>query len=301
MALSSKAEGVDEWGNTTYKEPSTGVMFLLCVSLYWGCQVNKNISHTTTCGVAATWYFSTVIDHKPTPAAFKRTMTTSFGSVCLGSLIVAILQALRSMLRNAKGRNALIALVAMCLLACIESLIRYFNKYAYAQCAIYGTSFVQSAKATWNLFTSRGILAIINDDLTGMAIMCGAFIGAVVSAGTGFGIGYLYYWNSDKVDNDTSIAITSALAGYGFFIGFVLCFCVLMVLASAVIALFVCYAEDPAAMNQNRPEEYNRLTGAKPEWGNVMQFNVGPRQPVAQQGGPKIFEPTVETTPTQNV
>ena len=30
-------------------------------------------------------------------------MTTSFGSICLGSLIVAFLQAVRAMLRNARG------------------------------------------------------------------------------------------------------------------------------------------------------------------------------------------------------
>ena len=33
-------------------EPSGFIIFLLFVSFYWGIQVNKNISHTTTCGVA---------------------------------------------------------------------------------------------------------------------------------------------------------------------------------------------------------------------------------------------------------
>merc|ERR1712154_98251 len=113
-----------------------------------------------------------------------------------GSLIVAILQAIRAMLRNAKQRANLLTLIALCLLGCVERLIRYFNKYAYAQCAIYGTSFVTSAKATWNLFMTRGLLAIINDDLTGMAIGCGALIGGVVSAATGFGIGWFFYSDS---------------------------------------------------------------------------------------------------------
>ena len=87
--------------------------------MYWGFQVNKNVSHTTTCGVAATWYFSTVVDHKPTPAAFKRTMTTSFGSVCLGSLIVAFLQAVRAMLRGFQNSRSCLTLIAICLLRCI--------------------------------------------------------------------------------------------------------------------------------------------------------------------------------------
>eukprot|EP01083_Nonionella_stella_P221722 791869_1 len=265
---------------TTSGSPNNFIIFLLLISLYWGFQVNKNISHTTTCGVAATWYFSTVIDHKPTPAAFKRTMTTSFGSVCLGSLIVAFLQAVRAMLRASKNSRGILTCIALCLLGCIERLIRYFNKYAYAQCAIYGTSFIQSAKATWQLFMSRGILAIINDDLTGMAIGCGALIGGVVSAGVGFGIGYLFY--KDDTGNDTYPIIPIYLAIYGFLMGLVLCHCVLTVLASCVIALFVCYAEDPAAMNQNRPEEYNRITQAKPTWGDIYR-NHGGRNNVATQ------------------
>merc|ERR1712129_350721 len=150
-----------------------------------------------------------------------RTMTTSVGSVCLGSLIVAFLQAVRAMLRSSKNGRSFLTLIALCLLGCIERLIRYFNKYAYAQCAIYGTSFVTSAKATWNLFMNRGILAIINDDLTGMAIGCGAMIGGIVSAGTGFLIGYAFYGQSE--DEEVYPTVPVALAIYGFFIGLVFC------------------------------------------------------------------------------
>merc|ERR1712025_308642 len=113
----------------------------------------------------------------------------SFGSVCLGSLIVAFLQAVRAILR------------------CIERLIRYFNKYAFAQCAIYGTSFVTSAKATWNLFMTRGLTAIINDDLTGIALVCGSMIGAVVSAIAGYVIGYAFYGNDDDEDVSTLLPV----------------------------------------------------------------------------------------------
>merc|ERR1719410_53727 len=277
----------------TTQEPSTAVIFVLLISFYWGFQVNKNVSHTTTCGVAATWYFSNVVDHKPTPAAFKRTMTTSFGSVCLGSLIVAFLQAVRAILRSSKNGRSFLTLIALCLLGCIERLIRYFNKYAYAQCAIYGTSFVTSAKATWNLFMNRGVLAIINDDLTSMAIGCGALIGGVVSAGTGFGIGYAFYGGSD--DEDVYPTVPICLAVYGFFIGLVFCASVLMVIASAVIALFVCYAEDPATMSQNHPEEYQNLVNAKPEWGDVYRNygNMG--------GNPNPVGPSMVIPPAQQV
>ena len=143
------------------------------------------------------------------------------------------------------------------------------------------------------MFMNRGILAIINDDLTGMAIGCGALIGGVVSAAAGFGIGYAFY--SD--DDDYYPTVPVVLAVYGFLIGLVFCASVLMVIASAVIALFVCYAEDPASMNANHPDDYQRLTAAKPEWAVVYRTyggaaNVNPVGPnmVVQPVQPIVYQ-----------
>merc|ERR1712013_333220 len=146
------------------------------------------------------------------------------------------------------------------------------------------------AKATWNLFMTRGLTAIINDDLTGIALGCGAMMGGVVSAGAGFAIGSVFYGDDD--DEDVRTALPVGLALFGFVIGFILCRCVLQVIASAVIALFVCYAEDPASMFANRPEEYQRLLDAKPTWGDVYTTYGGAR---VQQVGP-----VMHVAPAQN-
>lgn len=228
---------------------SLGV-FLMLISFYWGVNVFRNVSHTTTCGVAATWYFSSD-PHKPSWSAFKRTMTTSFGSVCFGSLLVAILQACRTFLRCCRG--GICICIALCFLACIEWLLRYFNLYAFAQVAIYGTSFIESAKATWNLFLAKGILAVINDDLTGLALSCGAFFGFVVSGFVGYFVCMAFY---------DSVGLAVLLAIYGAFMGYALTVLILLVVRSGVVCLFVCFAEDPAALLANRPDAYNRLVTA---------------------------------------
>ena len=75
----------------------------------------------------------------PTILSFKRSITTSFGSICLGSLLVAILETLRTLIRYARAqRDNIIAFCADCILGIIESLLRYFNLYAFTQVAIYG-------------------------------------------------------------------------------------------------------------------------------------------------------------------
>ena len=40
-------------------------IFLMLISLYWGCEVNSNIGHVSFCGVAAVWYFSKNSDLSP--------------------------------------------------------------------------------------------------------------------------------------------------------------------------------------------------------------------------------------------
>jgi hypothetical protein len=92
----------------------------------------------------------------PTLKAFKRAMTTSFGlfnlntgSNCYGSLLIAIVQTLKAMTDQAKNQanndgNAGLAILCCCLkclLACIEDILEYFNKYAFTQVAIYGKDY----------------------------------------------------------------------------------------------------------------------------------------------------------------
>ena len=116
-------------------EFNEGVVFLLLISFYWNLEVFKNIGHATVCGVAATWYFTTENEldlRSPTGPAFKRTMTTSFGSVCFGSLIVAFLQAMRAFIQMTQDRgHELLQCLCLCILNCIERAVRWFNKYAF--------------------------------------------------------------------------------------------------------------------------------------------------------------------------
>ena len=263
-------------------QPNNFVIFLLLVSFYWAFQVNQNISHTTTCGVTAAWYFSTELNYNPTPPAFRRTMTTSFGSVCFGSLLVAFIQALRQMVRMAQNtNNQWVTCLAICLLNCLESIMRFINKFAFAHCAIYGTGFVQSAKQTFDLFARRGIQALINDDLTGLAIFAGALIGGIVSAGIGYLLGYIFYHTDDH--HDVRVWVPVSLAVYGFFVGLLFCMTVLYVVHSSIVCLFVCYCEDPATLSENRPEEYQRIAGVKPEFQEIYTQYGGGRRHVAPQ------------------
>ena len=53
-------------------------------------QVVKGIMHVTTAGVVGSWWFSPHVRGDVVLQSIKQSVTTSFGSVCFGSLIVII-------------------------------------------------------------------------------------------------------------------------------------------------------------------------------------------------------------------
>ena len=226
------------------------VALLLLLSLYWGFEICKNILHATVCGVTGAWYFSKDTS-EPTKPALKRTLTTIFGSICFGSMIVAILQVIKAVLRSqARGPCGCIILM---ILSCIESLVRKFNMYAYVHCAVYNNNFIDAASKTFSLFQSRGLYAIVNDQLTGLVMTCGGLMSFIVSFGIGFGLAFAFFPNYMNV----IIAILYGIIGG--YLGAVLCMIVLRVIPSSVAALFVCFAEDPGALKDNRPEAFDGL------------------------------------------
>jgi hypothetical protein len=84
-------------------------ILLLLVSYHWTSQVIKNVLHVTVSGVVGTWWFApqdylsvfspAIVD------SFSRATTYSFGSICMGSLLVAIIQTLENLARNARRHD----------------------------------------------------------------------------------------------------------------------------------------------------------------------------------------------------
>lgn len=113
-------------------------------------------------------------------------MTTSFGSICFGSLLVAIIQALRALANQAQaeGDAGILACIAECILACLASLLEYFNKWAFVYVGLYGYSYCEAGKNVITLFQNRGWEAIIADDLVGntmflVSVIVGGVTGCV--------------------------------------------------------------------------------------------------------------------------
>jgi hypothetical protein len=225
-------------------------MLFLVLSLYWVWQYVASTVHVTVAGAFASWYFFGSRATSVVLSSLRRGFWSA-GSVCLGSLIVAILQFIRNLVsRNGDGENFLAQMV----LSCIESLVRFYNKYAFCYVAIYGQSFSEAGRSVFSLFERHGIATLLNDSTTDLILTMAVFIGGAFGMLATGVIGIAVYGTS-------SGALFFVMAG-GAFVSGGLVYFVMQTVDSCVATLFVCFVEDPAALSVTAPEAYTILSTA---------------------------------------
>jgi len=221
--------------------------------------VIKNVVHVTVAGATASWYFSSV-ERRPVAASFKRATTTSFGTICFGSLVVAALQACATLgnlinrsglaRRQGGGGGGVAACILMCCGYCASNLVRlvrFFNHYAYTHVAIYGYAMVPAAKATYGLVKGVGLLPLMGNRLLQGVIT----VGCGLAGGLGAGIAALFLLLSPTLrelmtwGSPTPVSYEWALVWLCFTIGWLVSLPLLEIAQSVVCALFVCLAEQP--------------------------------------------------------
>ncbi|KAF0686137.1 Aste57867_22102 [Aphanomyces stellatus] len=229
--------------------------FFMLVSFFWGVNVIKNVLHTTVAGTVASWWMAGD-PRKATAGAFRRATTTSFGSICLGSLLVAILQAMETVANEAKSRGDWVACVAECFLKCLRGIMEWINRWAFVYVGIYGFKFFHAGKSVFTLFSTRGLSAVVNDDLIGHCMGFMALSNGLICALLG-----LAYTCVDK-EHTAFPGGTVIFPIIGLAVGIGVALIPLSVIDSAVATVFVCFAEDPAAFAQTHPELYTNMVAA---------------------------------------
>lgn len=154
----------------------SGITFLFFLSYFWTHQVIQNTMQVTSAGVIGTWWFvpeeASSFCSSAITDSLTRATTYSFGSICFGSLLVALVQALRQLHRQLHDRRdfQILVCVVQCILACIEDIIEYLNKWAYVYVGLYGYSYLDAGKNVLQLFQNKGWTVIITDDLCDNAL-----------------------------------------------------------------------------------------------------------------------------------
>nr|CCC93815.1 unnamed protein product [Trypanosoma congolense IL3000] len=234
--------------NQVVTGPVYAFLFVLLLSLFWTQQVVWNLMHVTTAGLTATWYFAgkNNMPRNPTLASFKRGATTSFGSICFGSLLVAIVGVIRVIVSSLKDSDdEVLHGIFLCIINILQDLLEYFNTYAFVHVAIYGCGYTEAAKKTWELCKQCESAAIFNDALIDNTLFIFIVLNSVLTAGV--------------------VALTcgsQVVLGVPLFVT-VLCHIILLApLSSIVTTFFVCYAEVPEGLRHSAPELYAAIHSA---------------------------------------
>ncbi|XP_049936253.1 uncharacterized protein LOC116263162 [Nymphaea colorata] len=231
---------------------------ILSVSLFWTGAVLCNMLHVVVSGMV----FHVLIhggEGLPLPSnplvrSLRHAATTSLGSICYGSLFTAAIRTIRWEIRGIRskiGNNECLLCCVDFLFNLVETLVRFFNKYAYVQATVHGKSFNRSARDAWELFQSTGIEALIAYDCSGAVLLMGTILGGLI-AGTAAGT-WTWFKRRDRV---VMVGFTSML------MGMTLVGLAMVVVESAVTSIYICYAEDPALINAWDAEFFDQMAEA---------------------------------------
>lgn len=250
----------------TFQNSDGGVTFLLLVSYYWTFEVLCNTIHVTTAGTVGTWWFvpgeasgcwSTALRD-----SFCRATTYSFGSICLGSLLVAIVQALEAMARQARQNEdgQLLACLLECILSCIRDIVEYFNRWAYVYVGLYGFGYIEAGRNVIQLFQQKGYSTIITDDINErVLLMMKLGVGALTGL-VGMLVAMADQSLLDGLGLDEGVGIAAFFVS--FVVGLVFCGILMSVVGSSVNTVIVCFAESPAEFEANHPDLSREMRSA---------------------------------------
>ena len=118
--------------------------------------VATNTAHTACAGVYGRWYFGKD-GGSPVAQSLRVASTTSFGSICYGCFIVAVVRAIQALvayLRNEAEEegNCVLAIVLRiieCIIDCAGDIIQGITEWAYIQCVVRALGFCDACWATF--------------------------------------------------------------------------------------------------------------------------------------------------------
>jgi Plasma-membrane choline transporter len=242
----------------------TCICVLLIASFHWTNTVIKNVVRVTVASAIGTWWFQpnevtpycTVAVSRP----LGRALTTSFGSICLASLVGQVAQALHLVQRycccvesacctsNRRIQPDKQQEGGQSLIQTWHGRLRSCNRWAYTYIGMYGYCYIEAGEKAIQLFETREWMEIVRDNLIqNVLIMVSLVIGG--SAG-------VFAVVVEETDGyDFAFARPTLIAFcMGSVLGFVLSNILLLgLVGSAVNTVLVCFAAGPFEFDRNHP------------------------------------------------
>jgi len=140
-----------------YNDEQTQMGWYLLFCYFWSSQFIIAVGQIVVAMCVAKWYFcrdKSTISSATVFSSIKDTFYYHTGTAAFGSLLIAIIKMIRAAIayaqKKAKQSGSKFAQAVLCALQCymwcMEKCMKFLNKNAYIQTAIFGTNFCTSAK-----------------------------------------------------------------------------------------------------------------------------------------------------------
>jgi hypothetical protein len=175
----------------------------------------------------------------------------SFGSLCCGSLVLAIATLIRMAIsaareqanRDGNGALKLALCLFQCCFNCFYEALRIFTTFTTVAAALSGQSFWQSGKTIKSIFLRHGISMYIVDRLASFVMgMMGAVLALALATVPWFGIAYSL--TPEEREDPGWQGYTAMVCATAFVVALVVIQSFSGVVLNAVDALFICFAAD---------------------------------------------------------
>jgi len=229
------------------------ITFGLVFMSFWGLSVISNIVMVTLYGTLGRWYHGQ-------PAAvcnsLLRAVSTSFGSICCGSLVVASIQTSHKVCEFFQ-KKGWIPRWLMCIVdyifSLLEAALESLNTYGFVQVAVNGLGFVPASKRAMQFLKYKGLTALLTESILSRLQWLGSLAAAVL-CGFAAVASCKYILHVDLEDHaHTSLLVAASTLGY-----FVV-YALIAPLHSMSTALLVLFAESPEMLANAHPEQYSSM------------------------------------------
>lgn len=266
--------GCDVSGGSCSHSKLVGVLVVVFYCGYYISEVIRTVIHCVISGIFGSWYYMSKSDQgmprRPALGSFKRAMTRSFGSICFGSLLAALMDLLRAILKmlrknvTSKSSSRFVLQIVFSVLdwiiGCVEWVAEYFNRYAYSFVSLYGKSYLRSAKETWHMVREKGMDALINDNLIGAALALFSMFTSYTTCLFAF-----LYMRFTKPEYNSNNGIKGALMAFSFMIALQVSNITTEAIRSCTSTFFVALSNDPEVFQQSYPDRFDEIFRAYPD------------------------------------
>jgi len=228
-----------------YNQKIRNLMYFQTFAYFWVAAFLSGVFQVAVAGGMATWYFSRDVDGykanvgSPAIRSFARALTKSFGSIALGSLLLATVQFINFMLtvcKKANFKNRVLVYIISCIqcfVSCLVRIVQFVDRFSYIYIAMHGQSFCASAKGVFNLIERNAFSAVVVDVLGEVILFIGKLLGT--AATTMFTVGIISHLG--RPISVVTVAIT-AVVSFRVFSLFA------KIVHVGVDTVMVCYLED---------------------------------------------------------